>query len=219
VVQEGSDVEQRVLEAARRLFVAQGVAKTPLRAVAAAAGTSESGILRFFQDKNDLVSAVMDLCWVEVDEHMAKALRVSAKRSDDPRAQLMDVVQAVLEHAEADGPTTSFLVSHFHHSLASGFDEDLLVEKPSRLDGFREYRRRIDQLCTRIAEDHPDLGKAGITQAGLCHLTLSLIYGITGAWYMSEHDPDVHGPKVPLEDAMGVLRAVVYRTESIPQRR
>jgi AcrR family transcriptional regulator len=213
-VEERSEVELRVLEAAKRLFVQQGVAKTPLRAVASEAGTSESGVLRFFRDKDDLARAVMDLCWLEVDGVIAEAVRASAERSADPRSWLLAVVRAILEHAASERQTVSFLVNHFHYTLSAGSAEDLSEGGQSRLGGYREYRRTIDELCGRISEYDPGLRAAGITQAGLCHLTLSLIYGITGGWYLSEQDPAVHGPAVSLEDAVSILRAVVYRANT-----
>jgi AcrR family transcriptional regulator len=209
-VEEKSEVEQRVLRAARRLFLAQGAARTPLRAVAAEAGTSESGILRFFRDKDDLACAVMDACWVEVNDNMVEALRIGSGRTDDPRSLLIEVVRAVLEHAAADMRATSFLVSHFHYTLSAGSSEKLPEGAQHRLNAYRRYRGMIDDLCGRIEEYDPSLREAGITRAGLCHLTLSLLYGITGGWYLSARDPTVHGPAVPLEDALNVLRKVVY---------
>jgi AcrR family transcriptional regulator len=209
-LEEKSEVEQRVLAAARKLFLAQGVARTPLRAIAAEAGTSESGILRFFLGKDDLARAVMDSCWVEVDDHIAEALRVNSEHSDDPRFLLVEVVRAILEHAATDKRARSFLVSHFHYTLSAGSDEKHPTANASRFNAYREYRLTIDELCARIAAYDPGLREAGITQAGLCHLTLSLLYGISGGWYLSERNPMVHGPAVPLEDALVVLRRVVY---------
>lgn len=216
MAEERLDVEQRVLQAARKAFFAQGVAKTPLRTIASAAGTSESGILRFFKDKNDLVCAVMDLCWGDVNDTVQAALRGGSEHSDDARFLLIQVARAVLEHAAADAQTMSFLVGHFHYALASHPEEGAPEGGKSRLEEYRRYRQTIDRLCRCVIEDHPDLAEAGITQAGLCHLTLSLIHGITGGWYMSERDPEVHGPKVALDDALAVLSCVVYRGASAP---
>jgi len=207
---ERPEVEQRVLRAAKKLFVAQGIAKTPLRTVASEAGTSESGILRFFKDKDDLACAVMDLCWVDINDHIAAALRAGSERRDDPRFQLMEVVRAILEHAASDRRQMSFLISHFHYTLSGGSDEAATEIDHSRFTGYSEYRQTIDELCARIAAYDPSLLEAGITQAGLCHLTLALVYGVTGGWYLSERDPVIHGPGLPMEDALSVLRNVVY---------
>ena len=209
-MEEKSEVEQRVLRAARKLFVAQGVAKTPLRAVAAEAGSSESGVLRFFRDKEDLARAVMDSCWVEVNDEMSEALRVESERNDDPRFLLVEVVRALLEHALTDRQTVSFLVNHFHYTVSAGSDEKLAADNRSRLNAYREYRQRLDELCGRSVAHDPRLREAGITQSGLCHFTLSLVYGVIGGWYLSEQDPVVHGQPVSLEDVLAVIRRVVY---------
>ena len=207
---ERPEVEQRVLRAAKKLFMAQGIAKTPLRTIAAEARTSESGILRFYKDKDDLACAVMDLCWVDINDQIAEALRVGSERSDDPRFLLMEVVGSILGHASSDRQQMSFLISHFHYTLSGGSDEAPTEIDHSRFTGYSEYRRTIDELCARIAAYDPGLREAGITQAGLCHLTLALVYGVTGGWYLSERDPVIHGPGVPMEDALSVLRKVVY---------
>ncbi len=214
-MEQGSDVEQRVLRAAKKLFFAQGATKTPLRAIAAEAGTSESGVLRFFQDKDDLLRAVMALCWDDVNDHLGRVVRSAAERSDDPRYLLVELVRGALEQAARDRRMLSFLVSHFRFTIAIGSDGDLPARRQDRLDGYREYRRRIDQLCAHIVADNPDLPKAGISQLALCHLTLSLIYGVSGGWFMAERDSAVHGEKVSLEDVLAVLRRVLYGDGSL----
>ena len=152
----------------------------------------------------------MDSCWVEVNHQVSEALRVKSERSDDPRFLLVEVVRALLEHALADRQTVSFLISHFHYTVSAGSDEKLAADNWLRLDAYREYRQRIDELCRRSVAHDPGLLEAGVTQSGLCHLTLSLVYGVIGGWYLSEQDPAVHGHPVSLEDALAVLRRVVY---------
>ena len=211
-MEEKSEVEQRVLRAARRLFVAQGVAKTPLRAIAAEAGSSESGVLRFFRDKDDLARAVMDSCWVEVNDQMSEALRVQSRSSDDPRFLLVEVVRALLEHALADKQTVAFRA----YAIFTTRDRPAPTRSSRRTIVHGSMHtvsidKGLDELCGRcVAHAIPGLSEAGITQSGLCHLTLSRVHGVIGGWYLSEQDPVVHGHPVSLEDALAVLRRVVY---------
>jgi len=209
-MEERSEVRERILQAATKLFFDQGVAGTPLRAIAAAAGTSESGVLRFFRDKNDLAQTVMGQWWAQVNELIATALRTSLNRGDDPRTRLTEVVKAILEQAAVERPSTRFLVSHFNYSLSGPSRSGLQADDYQRLHPYHKYRSTIDGLCAEVVSGDPNLGRTGITQAGLCHLVLSLIYGITGGWYLSEQDPDVHGPPLPVEDALAILRKVIY---------
>ena len=205
------NVEERILQSAKRLFFDRGVSRTPLRAIAMDVGTSESGILRFFHDKHDLVGAVAGLCWDEVYDYIVEALRARHVCSHDPRVELLEVIQAVLEHAEANRATVSFLVDHFHYRVAAGLDTAALARHEARWDGYTQYRRMIEQLCMRILNENPGLRAAGITYLGLCNLTLCLIYGASGGWRLSEANPLVHGEKVPIEDILAVLRKVIYK--------
>ncbi|NLE11877.1 MAG: helix-turn-helix transcriptional regulator [Actinobacteria bacterium] len=209
-MEEKSEVEERVLSAARQLFFDQGVARTPLRAIAAEANTSESGVLRFFRDKYDLAQAVMDLCWEGVNRHIAEALHESAKRADDPRVCLLEVVRTILHHSAIEQDSTRFLVSHFNYTLSGHSGKDVPMDNHHRLRPYQKYRATIDKLCADVVAHNPDLTQKSISQPGLCHLVLSLVYGVTGGWYLSEQDPIVHGPPLPIDDALAILHKVIY---------
>lgn len=58
--QESGDARQRILQAAARLFVEKGYARTTTRAIANAAGVNEVTLFRHFGSKKELFSAVVD---------------------------------------------------------------------------------------------------------------------------------------------------------------
>ena len=82
---DGSDLSQRILRAARQLFFARGYVDTSLRAIATEAGTSESGILRTYRSKGGLLRAVYASLWAEVNVRIDEAMSQAAPH--DPSAE------------------------------------------------------------------------------------------------------------------------------------
>lgn len=210
---ERSDVEARVLRAARKLFLKRGVSKTPLRAIAAEAGTSESGILRFFRDKEDLAQAVIDWCWSDVVNGLKRVVKVASKQTSDPREVLVEVVRRALENAAAERERTRFLVGHFSYNLSGWSGGDDRAHGRPRFKAYCEYRSLVENLCGAVIAAHPELVDAGLTHRALCHFVLSMLYGITGGWFLSECSPSVHGPMLGIDEAVALFRKVVYPDE------
>ena len=57
---KGAQTRQRIVEAAARLIYERGLTEVPLEDVRAAAGVSGSQIYHYFEDKNELLLAVID---------------------------------------------------------------------------------------------------------------------------------------------------------------
>ena len=89
-----SDVPQRVLDAARQVFFARGFHNSSLRAIAKRAGTSESGVLRFYHGKIHLLQCVYASCWAEINARLDKAATAATAEDPDPRNVLMQVMRA-----------------------------------------------------------------------------------------------------------------------------
>lgn len=78
----------RILRAAAHLFVTEGFAKTTVRQLAAAVGIQSGSLFHHFQNKEEILEAVM----VEVILLNTELMRVAAASTDDPRARVRALV-------------------------------------------------------------------------------------------------------------------------------
>jgi TetR/AcrR family transcriptional regulator, acrAB operon repressor len=91
-----------LLDAAERVFLAQGVAGTSLNDIAAAAGTTRGAIYWHFKDKADLFNAMMD----RVAMPMQSALSlVDGAEGDDPLPNLKKALRQALRQTVTDPQT------------------------------------------------------------------------------------------------------------------
>jgi AcrR family transcriptional regulator len=78
-----TDVPARVLAAAERLFAEHGYQGCSLLRIARAAGTSESGVLRFFASKEDVFFAVIESALGELHRRFDAALAAADAPAPD----------------------------------------------------------------------------------------------------------------------------------------
>ncbi len=209
----GSDVSQRILSSAKRLFIAKGFAKTPLRAIANEAGTSESGVLRIYQSKNGVLRAVYASCWDEINGRIEESMAVAAQQDSDPRSLLIQLLRAVLENYQADPAMNIFMLSHFGFRDTMGLSPDAEVDPnvdAAVREGYHVYLGRIRGLCDQVAEGWPALGRAGVTSAALAEFVTSIIYGIQTSWFMAEEEQDSPQPRVSIDEAAAALKFFLY---------
>jgi AcrR family transcriptional regulator len=88
--QEKEDLRRRILDAAGSLFLEQGYEGLSMRQVAERIGYSATTIYRYYNDKDDLLFAIVQEGFLR----FGKALSKAAQSSDDPRERL-----AALGHA------------------------------------------------------------------------------------------------------------------------
>jgi TetR/AcrR family acrAB operon transcriptional repressor len=91
-----------LLDAAERVFLAQGVAGTSLNDIALAAGTTRGAIYWHFKDKADLFNAMMDRVVMPLQLGMASAQRDGA---DDPLPTLKEALRVAMHRTVADPQT------------------------------------------------------------------------------------------------------------------
>lgn len=82
---------ERLLQAAKRLFAAQGYEQTATSAIAREAGTSESQLMRYFGGKVGLLEALFDDAWDELNLRVARAVNGSHGHAD----AIVEVMQAM----------------------------------------------------------------------------------------------------------------------------
>jgi AcrR family transcriptional regulator len=214
VVEPGADVSQRVLRAAKRLFFANGFANTSLLEIAGEAGTSESGVLRYYRSKNGLVRAVYASCYAEINDQVDEAIAAAADTDPDPRNLLLAVARAVLEGYQSEPEKTIFLLSHFGYRDNRGAGRegpvDPGVEAAMRYQ-YNRYLDRIRGLCKDVMTGQPQLAAGGVNRIALAEIFTSIVHGIQTSWYMADREDDPAYPRVSIEDALATLRFFMYR--------
>jgi AcrR family transcriptional regulator len=209
-----SDVPQRVLEAARQVFFARGFHNSSLRAIAKKAGTSESGVLRFYHGKIHLLQCVYASCWSEINARLDKAVAAAAAEDPDPRNVLVQVMRASLEDYQATEPMIHFMLTTFGFQETAGYGADEDLDSAADSQARQEYRRyltRIHDLCDAVVTDRPAFAQAGITGDVLAQLFLSMKNGIQGGWYAARLEPGLERPQLTAEEALGAMKLFLYR--------
>jgi AcrR family transcriptional regulator len=208
-VQNGQDAKQRVLDAAKRLFVSRGYAATSLRAIGVEAGTSDTGILRLYEDKAEILQAVMASCWSDLNAYVAAAVDAGQKTSDDPQVELLDLVRVLFRATQDIGPTVMFLVGHSRWTQLAGLDDRGLERSCLYEYEYHRYRDRIEEVCTHVVANNPAFARGGITAAALSLSVLSVVYGVSGDWFMAERDPAIRSHNVTIDEVLAVVRGLL----------
>jgi len=89
---EGS-VEKRIYDAAKKLFAGKGHDETRLREIAAAAGTSESQVVKYYESKTGLLEALIG----EMRANINNAFNKAQKDDDDPIITLERLVSLLFD--------------------------------------------------------------------------------------------------------------------------
>jgi AcrR family transcriptional regulator len=87
----------RILAAAKHLFAQRGYENTATVAIARAAGTSESQLMKHFGSKEGLLEAIFEQGW----RHMGQALG-EVERLHEPKPKLRALLDAMLRSLETD---------------------------------------------------------------------------------------------------------------------
>jgi|SRR5579862_139835 len=92
-----SDTEARLVDAAVRLFAAQGFNVTSTRKISRLARVSETSLFRHFTTKHELFWAAVKTCVDRV--RVSKALEASLARNDEPELVLSLIVKFLVDTA------------------------------------------------------------------------------------------------------------------------
>jgi AcrR family transcriptional regulator len=214
-MEQNSDVAQRILQAARKLFFANGYAKTQLRVIASKAGTSESGVLRIFESKMFLLRAVCDSCWAEINAEVERAVVEASERDSDPRNLLLEIMRTVLQFAQTNKPLMTFLYTHFASPEAIGYvPQSEGFGAPYLSSVGREFQRYYDgleRLCTAAVENNPGFGAAGVTPQAMQVFVQAGIYGVQASWYIVDQSQMPDSYRISIEEMVACLRCFLYQ--------
>lgn len=127
----------RLLEAAARLFYADGIAATGINAVTKAAGVARMSLYNNFSSKDDLVLAYIA---ARHDEWL-DLYRARAEKTAEPRAGIVAVFDAYIDHAE---------IGYEHGFRGCGLlnaAAELPVGSPGR-DAVRRHKEQVEAILT-----------------------------------------------------------------------
>jgi AcrR family transcriptional regulator len=99
-----TDVPARVLAAAERQFAEHGYQGCSLLRIAKAAGTSESGVLRFFASKEDVFFAVIESALAELHRRFDAALAAPDAPAPDAVVERLVLLMRVVFELYAEQP-------------------------------------------------------------------------------------------------------------------
>jgi AcrR family transcriptional regulator len=96
LAQRGPPKRDRLIDAASRLFYEQGVERTAIAGIAAAADVPSGNVYYYFKTKDDIVDAVVSARVAEIEATLAGL----AKRYDSPIDRLKALFNSLAEQAE-----------------------------------------------------------------------------------------------------------------------
>ena len=96
----------RILQAARQLFAREGYESTTTAAIARAAGTSESQLIKHFRGKEGLLDAIFEEAWTRLGE----GIRVALQRPGTTLAKLRLLSEVLFAGLESDADLRTLML-------------------------------------------------------------------------------------------------------------
>jgi len=148
--QEKEDLRRRILDAAGALFVEHGYEGLSMRQVAERIGYSATTIYRYYEDKDDLLFAIVREGFLRFGKALAKA----AESSDDPRERLAALGRAYIDFG-LKNPV------YYRLMFMQRFDflfESRADEKAPMIDSFAVLRGAVEQAMRAgvLRQDDPE---------------------------------------------------------------
>lgn len=180
-----TDVPDRVIAAAEALFAELGYQGCSLLRIARAAGTSESGVLRFFASKEDVFFAVIEAALAGLHERFDAALAAADAPPPDAvvdRLVLMIRVVFDLYAAHPDKAALVFSEGGMSVYMLRGSQGRTLMTLP----GMRRLIERVDALFAQGCRRGPFVG---IDPVAAREAWFGIVEGSILGWLLSS-DPD-----------------------------
>ena len=196
--------KSELLDAAERLFSAQGVSNTSMMQVAEAAGVTRGAIYHHFDNKLDLMDSMMERVRLPFDQMLEQT---SQRHLDNPLALLRARLLNIVELLQRDPHTQSVINILFH--ICEYVDETLPIH-------FRHLRARnncVDE-CTVLLQQAIERGQmpASANPAQIVVGMVAMIDGIIYNWLL---DPDYFNVIEAAEQALDTfILGLQHRTSA-----
>ncbi|MBC5762983.1 TetR family transcriptional regulator [Ramlibacter albus] len=189
--EEALATRNRLLDAAERQFLANGVAGTSLNDIAMAAGTTRGAIYWHFRDKADLFNAMMDR--VTLPLQAAASRLVESSEDEDALPSLRSAIRAALSQTVRD-PQTRRVFEIATHKVEY---VDSLFAIRERHQGMRMEWVRGIRRALRVSAASRGL-RLPMTAAAAAHGLQALVDGLIQNWLLdtSAFNLEVSGDKI-----------------------
>lgn len=167
---------QRLLDAAERVFLEQGVAGTSLNDIALAAGTTRGAIYWHFSDKADLFNAMMDRVVLPMESAMA---HVQQDAAADPLPVLRQAIQGALRQTVRD-PQTRRVFEVATHKVE--YVDSLCAVRARHLQMRNEWVERMRQALRKSADSRGV--RLPVPVAAAAHGLHALVDGLIQNWLL-----------------------------------
>lgn len=156
---QSSSSRDRLLEAAKRLFAAQGYEQTATSAIAREAGTSESQLMRYFGGKVGLLEALFEEAWVVLNARVHRA----AQNANTYRDAVLDAIQTVVNTLSRDQDLAVLFM--FEGRRLRGDEPRIRLSRG--FVAFSETMRGLVRQAQAAREISPQLDTTAVTSAVL----------------------------------------------------
>ena len=138
-----SSSERRLLEAGKRLFAAQGYENTTTSAIARAAGTSESQLVKYFGSKEGLLQRIFEDGWIQLGFVYA-----AASVSTTPLEGLRVIFELLIKMLTQDRELRDLLL--FEGRRIRGKNSEILVSS-----GYYRLQDEVTKIMEGVLKDSP----------------------------------------------------------------
>ncbi len=149
-----SELETRILQAARHLFAHQGYDGTTTRDLAQKAGVAEATLFRHFPNKKAILIAVVTEGWVEI---LTDLLTELSGMSNYKAVATMLQRRIMHLHDNADMMRICFLEAQFHPELRDRIQSEIIVKMTDVAEAFFEtamqkgvYRKMNPKIVAHV---------------------------------------------------------------------
>jgi len=175
--QESERTRQSIIAAARKVFARQGVTRTTLEEIAAAAGVTRGAIYWHFADKTELFFAMREQVVVPMIDQIDLALL----RADggDPLARVERFLLDILEALESDAAARqTFQIMGFKCEYVGELERELVLQ-----------RLRCSELLSKLSEAYGRARRAGTLRVRLSPPmaaleTCTFLIGLVRLWLL-----------------------------------
>ena len=192
---------QRILAAATDLFAAQGYEATTMQQIASKAKVSKGLAHHHFQNKQNLLLTIMLAFYKEQYE----ALREARDRSDDPRQQLHDILEAFVRHINAN-------------PQAPRITQRLSPYDPDVVEAMQSAQRPLHRLVLdKVSELVPEQGAHSARQLMMSFIGIAQYHITHGQLLAPLFEGDAYTPDIideRLQHLHWMVDAVLDRVEA-----
>ena len=178
---EAQETRHQILDAAERMFLAQGVARTSLQQVASAAGVTRGAVYWHFKDKADLFDAMMERVTMPCETAIAEAL---ARPPEEALAGLATMAMVPLRELATQAQVQRVFSIAMHYTE---YTADLAPVRQRHQESVASF---VDQLETLLKRAHSRL-KPRLNKRAAALGLFALVDGLMNHWTLSPESFDL----------------------------